>query len=85
MKKIPALNPAPPPVSKRPRCGNCKNPLRPVIDRETIADPDMPGYVPKIISRGWTGRYHGYGDFCSLSCCRIFANAAYKAGYRRRK
>lgn len=73
----------PPEVIARPKCPQCSKTLRPVIHSKTrYVTEDQ---VFRIIedSREWTGRYHGYLAFCSTPCCIRFANAAYRAGYRR--
>lgn len=82
----PVILKAPPPA--RPLCPNCHKPLRPVMDVKTRRR-DTPGnehhaggFDFEVVSKEWTGEYHGYGAFCTMRCCVSFANAAHKAGYR---
>jgi hypothetical protein len=62
--------------------------MRPLMDVETervsLGENQFghQSFEYRVKSKEWTGRYRGYGDFCSLGCCRTFANAAYRAGYR---
>ena len=83
---------AAPPVSERPRCPNCGEPLRPYMNSETerreTPRANIGGLVVSgghtfvTVSKEWNGRYHAYGAFCTLRCAAAFANAAHKAGYR---
>lgn len=68
----------PPPISERPVCQQCFEPMHPVIEG---GDTDFAGEA--FEPRHWDGKYHGYGVFCSLKCAARFANAAFAAGYRR--
>ena len=67
----------PPPVKERPHCAFC--------GKRRV--PEIHGGLQYITgayagNRYWTGRYKGYGRFCTLRCCERFANAAYAAGFR---
>lgn len=83
--RMPKPDPAPPSKTMRPLCPNCFKVLRPCIEREWGRDerPDK-SYATKVVSRRWVGKYHSYGPFCTLNCSYEFAEAAYKAGYRRK-
>lgn len=63
-----------PPADVRPRCPNCSRMLRP----HTFYTYDKKTYW----RREFSGAYHRYGAFCTLRCCKVFANAAHLAGYR---
>ncbi len=65
----------PPAVADRPVCGYCGKRLQPVMYQEWTPDHSEG-------QRYWSGKYHCYGEFCTLRCCKHFANAAYQAGYR---
>lgn len=68
-----------PAVKDRPRCPNCDKPMRPWrVSRRAYKD----GMFGPRVYEPWDGRYQGYGSFCSTPCCRQFANAAHRAGYR---
>lgn len=38
--------------------------------------------TPICKNRQWSGKYKGPGNFCTFRCAAIFANDAYRAGYR---
>jgi len=83
------MNKPAPEVSKRPTCPNCHKPLRPVIhrvqERRELTGSQLNTQIRYVtVGREWTGKYHGYGAFCTLRCTEQFANAAYSAGYRRK-
>lgn len=83
MAKYPKPDPPPPPVTKRPKCPSCHKPLRPYLEVSwKRVDGTNGGFHMEPERRWWTGRYTGYGKFCSLKCCDRFANAAYRGGYR---
>ena len=79
---LPKPDPAPPAVKDRPRCPTCRKRLRPDIweKHERCGGPSE--YQMVVLKRWWSGRYQGYGAFCTLTCGVRFANAAHKAGYR---
>lgn len=67
-----------PPVNERPKCPNCRKPLRPYW--ETHAEEKHgDGRPGRITYEVWKGRYHAYGAFCTLRCCESYANRVYKA------
>lgn len=76
----------PPPPAKRPKCGYCNEPLRPIVRHETEGTAND----WRIVAKEWNGRYRGYGRvahgkppaFCSLRCCARFAGIAYRDGVR---
>lgn len=88
--KRPKPNPPPPPVNERPKCPQCNKPLKPWIktDWETkpidgppirIATGEMLPQIAQVPTNvRWTGKYDGYGAFCTLRCCEKFANWANK-------
>ena len=82
MAMYPKPNPAPPPVSERPKCPVCGTPLRPYLEVSWKKVRTESGFHTEAERRWWNGAYDGYGAFCSLKCCERFANAAYRAGCR---
>lgn len=83
MKPI-RLNEAPP-VAKRPKCPQCDKPLTPLFLRvKSERIPIQGGGHTYQDTLKWDGDYRSYGVFCTLRCAERFANAAHKAGYRRR-
>lgn len=76
------MNAQPPPKAKRPQCPACGRALTPRIKHVQERVDDERGFTMKTTSREWAGSYLGYGAFCTLRCCRVFANAAHTAGYR---
>jgi hypothetical protein len=64
-------------VADRPKCPQCKKPLRPWWDthaEEKHAD-GRPGRVTYLV---WNGKYDSYGAFCTLRCCERYANDVYR-------
>lgn len=75
-KRPPMIGTLPPPVNERPTCAECGRPLVPTIHdvREDSQLRDGVAYLGKRIGRRWTGRYDGYGHFCSLRHAAAWAN-----------
>lgn len=65
----------PPAIADRPRCAECDKTRTPVIEH----DYSLGSLHPKTI--GWTGRYYGYGHFCTLRCCARYANRTRSATF----
>jgi len=82
MSAAPWIGDPPPKPAARPKCPACDKPLRPNIVTNTERDRTVPGFALREVSREWTGHYRAYGAFCSLRCCEVFANAAYRAALR---
>lgn len=74
----------PPTDEKRPRCPQCNRMLKPSWDwmSKRIAPG---GVVDYEYTKTWDGKYRGYGAFDTLRCAAEFANAAHKAGFKRRR
>jgi len=56
-----------PPMDERPRCAGCGKRMRPQVHH--TFHPEQKERV-----RYWTGRYDGYGAFCTLTCATHWAN-----------
>lgn len=66
-----------PAIKDRPKCPACSNPLRPAM-LTVYRTPEMRSQWQSKNEKEWTGRYLGYGAFCTLSCCQAYANAMFK-------
>lgn len=71
----------PPPVDQRPKCPNCRRPLRP--DWHTVKWGSLVTGEPRIVR--WTGKYKGYRHFDTLTCCMEYANNIIDIHRRRNK
>ena len=74
-------NPPPPHIIKRPRCPGCGVKMKPFISTETKWNAAKGEAI--VISRAWTGEYHGYGAFCSLRCAARWANRQWDQMYKQ--
>lgn len=68
------IEPKPPAVKKRPKCPECRKPLRLLVYHV--------GYGP--IKRVWKG-YEGHGDFCTTQCAADWGARNFRASKRARE
>lgn len=76
MSRKPIVGTKPPPRIRRPVCPQCGKHRVPELFGEYSAEhPDNPMGAGYSNARRWTGRYRGYGFFCTLTCAAAYANA----------
>lgn len=63
---------AAPPVAERPQCPGCSERLKPFYENFWEKGKGAP------TSKAWSGRYQGYGEFCTLRCAKGYASFMFK-------